>query len=75
MEEINLDSKMDFYDRAHVNINGQIKLTQYLGKYLLENFPNKITIHDEDNRFYSQYQERYNSLADEYKENLENKAN
>ena len=34
----NLDITQDFYNTEHANIHGAIKLTDYLGKYLVENY-------------------------------------
>lgn len=37
-DELNLDRTKDYYDRQHTNIHGSIKYTNYLSKYLIENY-------------------------------------
>ena len=43
LNEIGLNSATDYYDNRHTNIHGAIKVTDYLGEYLVENytFPEK----------------------------------
>ena len=38
VDEIGLDTTIDFYDREHTNLHGSIKTTQYLSRYLIENY-------------------------------------
>ena len=37
-DEIGIDYKHDFYNIEHLNLYGQIKLTDYLSRYLIENY-------------------------------------
>ncbi|MBO6136977.1 MAG: hypothetical protein J6O71_00030 [Lachnospiraceae bacterium] len=37
-DELGLDHKRDFHNAEHLNINGQIKFTEYLGRLLVENY-------------------------------------
>ena len=38
VDEIGLDTKIDFYNEAHTNIHGSAKFTYYLSEYLIENY-------------------------------------
>ena len=38
MDEVGLDAQRDFMDRKHLNVSGAIKLSDYLGTYLHENY-------------------------------------
>lgn len=38
MEEISLDLTKDYFDNTHPNIHGAIKLTDYISRYLVENY-------------------------------------
>lgn len=37
-EEVGLDGKTDFSDAGHLNTNGSIKVADYIGKFLIENY-------------------------------------
>lgn len=37
-EEIGLDYSLDLFDATHFNLSGTIKWTDYLGKYIIENY-------------------------------------
>ena len=37
-EEAGFDESMDFSDQSHVNLRGALKLTDWLGKYMMENY-------------------------------------
>lgn len=37
-DEIGLDDKTDFYNSTHTNIHGALKITDYLAKYLIDNY-------------------------------------
>lgn len=63
VEEINLDMTKDYYDDAHTNIHGAIKTTDYLSRYLIENYS------FEDKRgdpAYSSWDEAYASYTEQY---------
>ena len=38
-EEIGLDGKTDFADAGHVNTSGAIKISDYLGQYIVDHYP------------------------------------
>ena len=38
MKKLNIDWKVDFYGKDHVNSKGNIKTTKYLQDYILDNF-------------------------------------
>lgn len=38
VDEIKLDYKTDFYNAEHANIHGAIKITDFLSRYLIENY-------------------------------------
>ncbi len=37
-KELKLDFNRDFYDTKHVNISGMVKVTNHLGKYIVDNY-------------------------------------
>lgn len=37
-DEIGLDSTTDYYDKYHTNIHGSLKVTDYISRYLVENY-------------------------------------
>ena len=37
-DEAGFDSTTDFYDEGHLNLNGSMKLANYLGKFISENY-------------------------------------
>ena len=37
-DEIGLDHNTDYYDRYHTNIHGSLKVTDYISRYLIENY-------------------------------------
>lgn len=37
-DEIGLDRNTDYYDRYHTNIHGSLKVTDYISRYLVENY-------------------------------------
>lgn len=39
IEEVGLDVNTDFSDKGHLNTNGSIKVSDYIGKYIIENYP------------------------------------
>ena len=38
VDEIGLNDRIDFYNREHTNLHGSIKVTDYLSRYLIENY-------------------------------------
>lgn len=63
-KEIGIDWKKDSYDKGdHLNIRGAQKVTEYMGKYLQENY--KLP----DHRNEKAYQE-WNELAEKFRQNL-----
>ena len=61
MDDIGLDLKKDYYNNHHVNIHGSVKTTDYLSRYLIENY------HIEDKRgdpAYSDWDEAYDKYVD-----------
>lgn len=76
-DETKIDMNTDFFDgAAHLNINGQIKLSNYIGQYLKDNYnledhrgDPKYKQWDKDLEEYKKYEKVW--LA-EYNKNLEN---
>lgn len=63
LEEIGLDLTKDYYNERHTNIHGAIKVTDYVAKYLVENYG------FEDKRgdpAYSSWDEAYDKYTVEY---------
>lgn len=58
-EEFNLDTTKDFFDKHHLNIHGSIKYTDYLSKYLIENYGFEDKRDDEDYREWNTAYEKY----------------
>ncbi|MBC8530723.1 hypothetical protein [Gehongia tenuis] len=69
-EEIGLDADMDLYDKNHVNIFGAIKYTDFVSKYIHDNF--ELPDHRGDPAFssweedYRIYQEAETNFISEY---------
>ncbi len=38
VDEIGLDPQIDYYNKSHTNIHGSIKVTDYISRYLIENY-------------------------------------
>lgn len=66
VKEIGIDFASDFYDKKHANIKGAVKVTEYVGKYLIDNYNlEKTKLTDEQ-------QKEWQTAADKwYKEVLE----
>lgn len=60
IEDIKLDPKQDYYNAAHTNIHGALKITDYISQYLLAHydFPEKS----------GGYYDRWDEAYDRYKE-------
>lgn len=64
-DEIGLDFDSDFYNQEHMNIRGQVKLTEYFGGYLAEHYgigPSSLSDSqraewDESARYYEAFRE------------------
>jgi len=61
---INFDLESDFYDKVHVNVFGQEKLTNYLGEYLTMYYPEVIGYEREATPLYDQYYIMYMKYID-----------
>lgn len=59
LDEIGFDGATDFYDKGHVNVDGAMKMSDYVGKCLQENFGL------EDKRNLPGYEE-WDALAENY---------
>ncbi|MBQ5591082.1 MAG: hypothetical protein IIU65_05320, partial [Clostridia bacterium] len=42
--KIGLNFKRDYYDTNHTNVSGMVKVTNYIGKYLVKNYKLKETV-------------------------------
>lgn len=63
VEELGLDTTKDYYNAHHTNIHGAIKITDYISRYLIENYD------FEDKRgdlAYSTWDEAYDKYTAEY---------
>ena len=74
-EDLDLDVKTDFYNRLHVNINGQQKVMDYLGNYIKNNYVLNVS-HSEDivsawNQDYEEWKETRDSYIIEWEKNKE----
>ena len=63
VEEIGLDLAKDYYNEGHTNIHGAIKVTDYIGKYLVENYGFEDK---RGNPAYSSWDEAYDKYTAEY---------
>ena len=63
-EEMNLDFATDFYDSGHVNVLGAQKYTDFLGKYIKENY--EIADRREDTSY-----TKWNEIYADYKVDVE----
>ena len=61
IDEMDLDKNTDFYDKNHTNIHGSIKFTDYLSRYLIENYG------FEDKRGDENFADWENDIANYYK--------
>lgn len=70
---LEVTNNTDYYDNGHLNVSGARKVTDYLGKYIMENY----NIPDQrENEAYSFWYEDYDEYIDLKIENLEkNKKN
>lgn len=66
LEQVNLNT--DFYDpNSHMNPSGARKITEYIGKYIMENYP----IEDQrENEVYSSWHEDYEAYTEFKKNNI-----
>ena len=74
-DELGLDEKTDFYNKLHVNINGQTKVMDYLGSFILNNYrinsshsKKVIDTWDDD---YELWKEKRDSYIIDWKKNKE----
>lgn len=63
VEEIGLDWTKDYYNEAHTNIHGVVKVTDYIARYLVENYGFKDKRGDP---VYSSWDEAYSKYTVEY---------
>lgn len=63
VEEIGLNTKKDYYNSVHTNIHGAIKVTDYLSRYLIENYGFKDKRGDPA---YSSWDAAYAAYTEEY---------
>lgn len=71
VDEIGLNDRIDFYNREHTNLHGSIKFTDYLSRYLIENYGFEDKRGDEnyadwenDSKAYYEYVDGYFSQTD-----------
>lgn len=64
--ELGLDVNADFYNRLHVNISGQRKVMDYLGKYIMENYDVDITHSQNVTKLWTEDYERWKEKSDKY---------
>ncbi len=67
IDELNLDYKADFYNAEHTNIHGAIKITDFISKYLIENYG---FVDKRGNAEYSDWDKAYEKYYDKIKEHL-----
>lgn len=69
---INFDLDRDFYDESHVNAQGQVKLTNYIGNYIISKYPEVQGSEREATPiyvdFYNQYMDYTSNLYFSYHE-------
>lgn len=63
MDDIGLDRTKDYYNAAHTNIHGAIKVTDYLSRYLVENYD---FIDKRGDPAYSSWDDAYSQYTLEY---------
>lgn len=63
VEEVGLDTSKDYYDASHTNIHGAIKITDYISRYLIENYGFEDKRGDPS---YSSWDEAYTSYTEQY---------
>lgn len=63
VEEIGLDLTKDYYNIAHTNIHGAIKVTDYISRYLIENYGFEDKRGNPD---YSSWDDAYTKYTAEY---------
>lgn len=63
VEEIGIDLTKDYYNERHTNIHGAIKVTDYIARYLVENYDFEDK---RGNQVYSSWDEAYDKYTVEY---------
>ncbi|MBQ8504479.1 MAG: hypothetical protein IJ491_09440 [Clostridia bacterium] len=66
IEEIGLDGKTDYYNARHTNLHGSIKFTDYLSRYLIENYGFEDKRGNDTYSDWDEASEKYYSLISGY---------
>ncbi|MCQ2456211.1 MAG: fibronectin type III domain-containing protein [Clostridia bacterium] len=66
IDEIGLDTTLDFYNGKHTNIHGSLKFTKYLCEYLTENYDFEDKRGREEYSDWDEASEKYRGMIDEY---------